>query len=124
MVKTSNKQILDGLEELNIGKIKSLLSKANILNENEDELKCKYCFSFNAKNRASLSAHIRGCKFYLFKQNDKPYIDKTQEEPEEENIELIISEKEPTKIEPTISEKEPTTKEETKEKKKMNRVKK
>jgi hypothetical protein len=68
--KTSSKQILDSLEEMNINKVKVLLSKNNIISMGEDELTCKFCNSFNGKNKGSLSAHIRCCKYNP--ENNKP----------------------------------------------------
>jgi hypothetical protein len=63
LCKINNKQILDGLEELNNTKIKNLLRKKGLLNSDEDEFKCTMCNNFVGKNRGSLSAHVRGCKF-------------------------------------------------------------
>ena len=59
--KTMTKQILEKLEELQIPKIKNILVKCGILNENENNLNCHFC-NYNAKNKASLSAHSRNCK--------------------------------------------------------------
>ena len=59
MMKTTNKQLIDKLEEFQLPKIKSVLVKFGIC-ENEN-LKCTFC-SWEGKNKASLSAHLRNCK--------------------------------------------------------------
>jgi hypothetical protein len=60
--KTSFKQVLDGLEELNINKVKTLLCKNNIMGSGEDDLTCKFCNLFNGRNKSSLAAHMRSCR--------------------------------------------------------------
>jgi hypothetical protein len=59
MMKTTNKQLIDKLEEFQLPKIKSVLVKFGIC-ENEN-LKCTFC-NWEGKNKASLSAHLRNCK--------------------------------------------------------------
>ena len=59
-IKTSNKQIIDRIETLQLTSIKKLLNKHNLLNDNE--LKCTFCNAFTGKNKASLSQHVRKCK--------------------------------------------------------------
>jgi len=75
--KTTYKQMLDSLEELNINKVKNLLIKNGILNDNEN-FKCAYCNAWTGKNKGSLSSHYRGCEEYKKK--------KFQEEEMSENI--------------------------------------
>lgn len=59
-IKTSNKQITDKIETLQLTSLKKILNKHNLLNDNE--LKCNLCNSFTGKNKASLAQHIRKCK--------------------------------------------------------------
>ena len=59
MIKTNNKQLIDKLEEFQLPKIKSVLVKFGIF-ENEN-LKCTFC-NWEGKNKASLFAHLRNCK--------------------------------------------------------------
>jgi hypothetical protein len=58
-VKIMSKQILDKIEDMQFPKIKSILVNCGIV-ENEN-LNCSYC-NYQAKNKASLSAHSRSCK--------------------------------------------------------------
>lgn len=60
-IKTSNKHVLDKLEELQLAAIKNILIKNNAI-QSDDDFKCKYCNTFTGKNKASLGAHIRNCK--------------------------------------------------------------
>lgn len=60
-IKTSNKQILEKIEGLQLTAIKKILNKNGFL-QNDDDFKCKYCNAFSGKNKASLGAHIRSCK--------------------------------------------------------------
>jgi len=59
-VKTSNKQIIDRIEALQMNGIKKLLNKHNLLNDND--LKCNLCNLFTGKNKASLAQHVRKCR--------------------------------------------------------------
>jgi hypothetical protein len=59
-IKTSNKQIIDRIESLQLNIIKKLLNKHNLLNDND--LKCNLCNSFTGKNKASLAQHVRKCR--------------------------------------------------------------
>ena len=59
-IKSSNKQIIDRIESLQLNSIKKLLNKHNLLNDNE--LKCGLCNCFTGKNKASLAQHMRKCK--------------------------------------------------------------
>ncbi|NCA22502.1 MAG: hypothetical protein EBS86_15370, partial [Crocinitomicaceae bacterium] len=60
MVKAMSKQLLDKLEEVQLPKIKNILIRFGMI-ENEN-LKCPYCSIYEGKNKASLSAHLRNCK--------------------------------------------------------------
>lgn len=61
-IKTTNKQILDKIETMQINVVKKILNKNGIF-QSDDDFKCKYCNSFTGKNKASIGAHIRNCKF-------------------------------------------------------------
>jgi len=61
-IKTSNKQILDKIENMQINAVKKILNKNGVF-QTDDDFKCKHCNSFTGKNKASLGAHIRNCKF-------------------------------------------------------------
>jgi hypothetical protein len=61
-IKTSNKQILDKLENMQINSVKKILNKNGVF-QSDDDFKCKHCNTFTGKNKASLGAHIRNCKF-------------------------------------------------------------
>jgi len=67
-VKNMSKQLLDKLEDMQIPKIKNILIKCGII-ENEN-LNCCYC-NYQAKNKASLSAHSRNCKLNPNPKNKK-----------------------------------------------------
>jgi len=68
MVKVNSKQLLDKLEEIQLPRIKNVLFKFGII-ENEN-LKCPHCNVYEGKNKASLSAHLRNCKANSCKKKD------------------------------------------------------
>ncbi len=60
-IKTLNKQLNDQLEDIQLPTLKLyLIQKGKI--ENDTNLECPFC-CFTGKNKASLSAHKKGCKF-------------------------------------------------------------
>ena len=61
-IKLVNKQLVDRLEEIQLPKIKKFLMNLGTI-ENDNDFKCNYCNSWSGKNKASLAAHIRNCKF-------------------------------------------------------------
>ena len=61
MVRNSTKQTIDKIEELQLFSLKRVLTKNGAITPDEEH-KCKFCNSFSGKNKASLAAHIRGCK--------------------------------------------------------------
>ena len=69
-IKTSNKQILDKLENMQINSVKKILNKNGVF-QSDDDFKCKHCNTFTGKNKASLGAHIRNCKFNPINNNSK-----------------------------------------------------
>lgn len=68
MVKTNSKQLLDKLEEIQLPRIKNILIKFGLI-DNEN-LKCPHCNIYEGKNKASLSAHLRNCKANSCKKKD------------------------------------------------------
>lgn len=62
-IRASNKTILDHLDALQLGAIKGLLLKNGIILSNQDDFRCKFCNNFTGKNKASLAAHSRNCKY-------------------------------------------------------------
>ena len=69
-IKTSNKQILDKLENMQINSVKKILNKNGVF-QSDDDFKCKHCNTITGKNKASLGAHIRNCKFNPINNNSK-----------------------------------------------------
>jgi hypothetical protein len=68
MVRVFSKQLLDKLEDVQLPKIKNILIKFGLI-DNEN-LKCPHCNVYEGKNKASLSAHLRNCKFNKKKDDD------------------------------------------------------
>ena len=62
IVRNSTKQTIEKIEELQFFALKRVLTRNGLL-QADDEFKCRFCNSFTGKNRASLGAHVRGCKF-------------------------------------------------------------
>ena len=92
-VKLMSKQLLDKLEDMQLPKIKSLLVKYGII-ENEC-FNCCYC-NYQAKNKASLSAHSRNCKTNPNPKNKK-------EDTIDPIIELLIPENLTIEIETNLN---------------------
>ena len=69
-IKNINKQLLDKMEEIQLPKLKKLFIKIGNV-ENDNEFKCVFCNLWSGKNKASLAAHVRNCK-YNPKNNDAP----------------------------------------------------
>jgi hypothetical protein len=61
-IKSSNKQILDKIESMQLNSVKKILNRNGVF-QNDNDFKCKYCNTFTGKNKASLGAHMRNCKF-------------------------------------------------------------
>jgi hypothetical protein len=70
-IKTTNKQILDKIESLQINSVKKILNKNGVF-QTDDDFKCKHCNTFTGKNKASLGAHIRNCRLNPINNNSKP----------------------------------------------------
>ena len=60
-IRTTNKQLLEKLEEIQLPKIKKILMKLGTI-ENDNDFKCMFCNIWSGKNKASLAAHTRNCK--------------------------------------------------------------
>ena len=85
-IKSVNKQLIDQLEELQLPKTKKfLMNLGNI--ENDNDFKCTFCNNLSGKNKASLAAHIRNCKFNAKnKENEFANIIINEELPEETHL--------------------------------------
>ena len=91
-IKLVNKQLTDKLEEIQLPRFKKFLMKLGNI-ENDNDFRCSFCNNWCGKNKASLGAHIRNCKFNP-KNKDLT-----------EDINVVTSDKlEPTTETPTIQE--------------------
>lgn len=63
-IKTVNKQLIDKLEEIQFPKTKKFLMRIGNI-ENDNDFKCQLCNSWSGKNKASLAAHMRNCKYNI-----------------------------------------------------------
>jgi hypothetical protein len=61
-IRTITKQLVDKMEDIQLPKLKKLFIKLGNI-ENDNDFKCTFCNSWTGKNKASLGAHIRNCKF-------------------------------------------------------------
>jgi hypothetical protein len=61
-IKSVTKQLIDKMEEIQLPKLKKLFMKLGNI-ENDNDFKCTFCNCWSGRNKASLAAHIRGCKF-------------------------------------------------------------
>ena len=59
-IRTNTKLWTDELDAITLPRIQTLLIHTG--NIEKSNLTCSYCLSFTGKNKASLSAHIKGCK--------------------------------------------------------------
>ena len=62
MIRTISKQLVDKMEDIQLPKLKKLFVKLGNI-ENDNDFKCTFCNSWSGKNKASLGAHMRNCKF-------------------------------------------------------------
>lgn len=62
MIRNITKQLIDKMEDIQLPKLKKLFVKLGNL-ENDNDFKCTFCNSWSGKNKASLGAHMRNCKF-------------------------------------------------------------
>jgi hypothetical protein len=61
-IKVVTKQLIDKMEDIQLPKLKKLFMKLGNI-ENDNDFKCTFCNSWSGRNKASLAAHIRNCKF-------------------------------------------------------------
>jgi len=61
-IRTITKQLVDKMEDIQLPKLKKLFVKLGNI-ENDNNFKCTFCNSWTGKNKASLGAHMRNCKF-------------------------------------------------------------
>ena len=61
-IKLVTKQLIDKMEDIQLPKLKKLFMKLGNI-ENDNDFKCTFCNSWSGRNKASLAAHIRNCKF-------------------------------------------------------------
>jgi hypothetical protein len=80
-IKLVNKQLTDKLEEIQIPKIKKILMKFGNI-ENDNDFKCIFCNNWSGKNKASLGAHMRNCKFNpkIKEQDNSPIIESNKKD--------------------------------------------
>ena len=61
-IKLVTKQLMEKMEDIQLPKLKKLFMKLGNI-ENDNDFKCTFCNCWSGRNKASLAAHIRGCKF-------------------------------------------------------------
>ena len=61
-IKLVTKQLVDKMEEIQLPKLKKILIKGGNV-ENDNDFKCVFCNGWSGKNKASLAAHLRNCKY-------------------------------------------------------------
>ncbi len=65
-IKTTSKIWIEELDSMTLPRIQTLL--INTGNIEKTELTCQFCMVFTGKNKASLSAHVKGCKLNNLKK--------------------------------------------------------
>lgn len=98
-IKNVNKQLIDKLDEIQLPKIKKVLMKLGNI-ENDNDFKCNLCNSWSGKNKASLGAHMRNCKFNPKNKENNELTEAIEinkkETPQLENVVLNIPEQSQT----------------------------
>ncbi len=61
-IKTINKQLIEQLDEIQLPNTKKFLIRLGNI-ENDNNLMCTFCNNWTGKNKSSLAAHMRSCKF-------------------------------------------------------------
>jgi hypothetical protein len=61
-IKTINKQLTEQLDEIQLPNTKKFLIRLGNI-ENDNNLMCTFCNNWIGKNKSSLAAHMRSCKF-------------------------------------------------------------
>ena len=72
------------MEEIQLPKLKKLFIKIGNI-ENDNEFKCMFCNVWTGKNKASLGAHMRNCKFNIKNKNNDELLDSSTLQFNEEN---------------------------------------
>lgn len=107
-IKSINKQLTEQLDEIQLPNVKKFLIKLGNI-ENDNNLMCTFCNNWVGKNKSSLAAHMRNCKFNpknkdttedLNSVNSDENIDGKQIQTIE-NIVLTIPEKQHTNVQQT-----------------------
>ena len=92
-IKLVTKQLMDKMEDIQLPKLKKLFMKLGNI-ENDNDFKCTFCNCWSGRNKASLAAHIRGCK--LNPKNKEINVSTNDEEPEQpivvETIPSVVTE--------------------------------
>jgi hypothetical protein len=104
-IKTLVKKLQEQLDEIQIPKIKALLIRHGSIENDKNSLSCKYCNCFEGKNKLSISAHIKKCKFNPENAN----VSDESEEPEETNTTIKLDIKPIVKPDPSLLSKNPKT---------------
>jgi hypothetical protein len=81
-IKNLNKQLIEQLEDIQLPNIKKVLTRLGNI-ENDNFFKCTLCNNWLGKNKASLAAHIRNCKF---NNKNKNLIENIENNENNENI--------------------------------------
>ena len=95
-IKLVTKQLIDKMEDIQLPKLKKLFMKLGNI-ENDNDFKCTFCNSWSGRNKASLAAHIRNCKFNPKNKeiNISTNIEQTNEEVTTNTQNIVI---EPTQL--------------------------
>ena len=92
-IKLVTKQLMEKMEDIQLPKLKKLFMKLGNI-ENDNDFKCTFCNCWSGRNKASLAAHIRGCK--LNPKNKEINVSTNDEEPEQpivvETIPSVVTE--------------------------------
>ena len=99
-IKVVTKQLIDKMEDIQLPKLKKLFMKLGNI-ENDNDFKCTFCNSWSGRNKASLGAHIRNCKF---NPKNKENIILTNSEENNEESSLHIQNIVVEVIQPVVSE--------------------
>lgn len=99
-IKVVTKQLIDKMEDIQLPKLKKLFMKLGNI-ENDNDFKCTFCNSWSGRNKASLAAHIRNCKF---NPKNKENIILTNSEENNEESSLSVQSIVVEVVQPVVSE--------------------
>lgn len=90
-IKSVTKQLIDKMEDIQLPKLKKLFMKLGNI-ENDNDFKCSFCNCWSGRNKASLAAHIRGCKFNPKNKeiNVSTNVENTDEEPSASTQNIVV----------------------------------